>query len=173
MVIWLQTPPWARWIAATLIAAGSLWIEMRPDATVPHPFAADDIAPGTVVDESNTRMRPVPVGTFAPIELGVTARVAIPTGTPVLAGAIGDSDQVAPVGWWIIEIGLPRSAQSGDASRLVLLDSGDVVDGVVVTAASDDPLGSGLGMVAVEPAGAVDAARAAAEGRVAVMIASP
>jgi hypothetical protein len=35
----------------------------------------------------------------------------------------------------------------------------------------DDPLGSGLGVVAVEPDQAADAARAAAEGRVAVMIA--
>jgi hypothetical protein len=46
------------------------------------------------------------------------------------------------------------------------------VDGVVVTPPLEDPLGSGLGMVAVEPLLAADAARAAAEGRVAVMVAS-
>jgi hypothetical protein len=72
----------------------------------------------------------------------------------------------------VIEVTLPRSAVTGDLARLVLLDTGDVVDGVVVIPALDDPLGSGRGMVAVEPGPAAEAARAAAEGRVAVMIGS-
>lgn len=155
-----------------LIAAGAVLVELRPDPTVPHPFATVDIAPGTVLDSSNTRMRPVPVDTFEPVELGVTARVSVPAGSPVLIGAVGDGGLTAPEGWWVIEINVPRGASSGDASRLVLLDSGEVIEAVVVAPASEDPLGSGLGMVAVEPDGAVDAARAAAEGRLAVMIAS-
>ena len=145
---------------------------MRPDSTVAHPFAAEDIAPGTVVDATNTETRPVPAGTFAPVELGAAARVLIPAGDPVLATSTGDADEVVPSGWWMIEVSLPRAARAGDPARLVLLDSGEAVDGVVVTPALDDPLGSGRGMVAVEPELAAEAARAAAEGRVAVMIGS-
>jgi hypothetical protein len=155
-----------------LIAAGALWIEMRPDPAVPHPFAIEDIAPGTVVDQSNTETRPVPAGTFDTVEPGMTALEKITAGAPVLATDVGAAGEVVPAGWWVVEVSLPLGAQRGDACRLVLLDGGDVVEGVVVAAAVDDPLGSGLGMIAVEPEPAAEVARAAAEGRVAVMIAS-
>jgi hypothetical protein len=171
-VIWLQSPPWARWIASALIATAAIWVEVRPDPTVDHPFAVEDIAPGTVVDETNTENRPVPAGTFAPIDPGSTARVLIPAGDPILSTTIGKESEVVPPGWWVIEVAVPRSAVAGDPARLVLLDTGEVVDGVVVIPALDVPLGSGRGMVAVGPEPAAEAARAAAEGRVAVMIGS-
>jgi len=155
-----------------LIAAGALWIEVRPDSTVSHPFAIEEINPGTVVDQSNTEARVVPTGTFTPIELGKTALESIALGAPVLSADVGDAHEVVPSGWWVVEVPVPRGAQSGDACRLVLLDGGVVVEGVVVTAGVEDPLGSGLGMIAVEPDPAADVARAAAEGRVAVMLAS-
>ena len=155
-----------------LIAAGAIWVELRPEPTVTHPFANSDIAPGAVVDETNTESRPVPAGTFDSIAMGLTALKAIRLGEPILPGDVGDPDQTIPAGWWVIEVPLPREAPIGAAARLVLLDSGEVVEGVVVTAAVDDPLGSGLGLIAVEPERAADAARATAEGRVAVMIAA-
>ncbi len=154
-----------------LLAAGAIWIETRPDPTIPHRFASIDLAAGTVIDESNTETRPVPVGMFEPVEIGSTAIVAVPAGDPILSSTVGEAGSVAPKGWWVIEVRLPLGAMTGDASRLVLLDSGEVVEGVVVKAATDDPLGSGLGMVAVEPEAAADAARAAAEGRIAIMLA--
>jgi hypothetical protein len=150
----------------------AIWVEVRPDPTVDHPFAVADIAPGIVVDETNTEKRPVPVGTFDSVELGHTARVLIPAGDPILTTNTGEGNEAVPPGWWVIEVSLPRSAVAGDPARLVLLDTGEVVDGVVVIPALDDPLGSGRGMVAVEPEPAAEAARAAAEGRVAVMIGS-
>jgi hypothetical protein len=155
-----------------LIAAGALWIEMRPDSAVPHPFAIEDIAIGTVVDQSNTETRPVPAGTFVTVELGMTALEEIAAGAPVLTTDVGDAGDVVPAGWWVVEVSLPVGAQRGDACRLVLLDGGEVVEGLVVAAAIDDPLGSGLGMIAVELEPAAEVARAAAEGRIAVMIAS-
>jgi hypothetical protein len=170
-VIWLQSPPWARWIISLLIAATAVWVEMRPDTTVLHPFAIDDIAPGSVIDQTNTEVRAMPSDALEPVDIGGIAVEPIGAGDPVLATDLGDSSQVVPADWWVIEIPLPRSARSGELAKLVLLDGGDVADGVVVTPAIDDPLGSGLGMVAVEPDHAADAARAAAEGRVAVMIA--
>jgi hypothetical protein len=172
-VIWLESPPWGRWAAALLIAAAALWIEFRPEPTIPHPFAVEDIGRGTVVDESNTETRQVPVGTLGAVELGETALAPIRSGDPVLASDIGDGGGVFPAGWWSLEIALPRGAHNGDATRIVLLDSGEVATGVVVEEVGDDPLGSGLGLVAVEPEAAAEVARAAGEGRAVVMIAPP
>ncbi len=72
----------------------------------------------------------------------------------------------------MIEVALPRGAAMGDDARVVLLDSGEVVEAKVVGSIDEDPLGSGLGMVAVEPERATAAVMAAAEGKVAIMIAS-
>jgi hypothetical protein len=172
-MVWLQSPPWARWAAALLIAAASIWLEVRPETTVLHPFAVEDIDAGSVIDESNTETRSVPIGTFEPIEMGLSAVEPISLGDPILATDVGDGQTVVPRGWWVVEMELPGGANRGDASRLVLLDDGRVIEGVVVTEASDDPLGTGLGMIAVEPEAAAGVARAAAEGRVAVMVAPP
>jgi hypothetical protein len=172
-VIWLQSPPWARWAAALLIAAAAAWIEFRPEPTILHPFATEDIDPGTLVDEANTEARLVPVGTFAPVELGLTTLAPIRSGDPVLASDVGEGGGGVPDGWWSLEIALPRSAHNGDAARIVILDSDEVAAGVVVEEADEDPLGSGMGLVAVEPGQAAEVARAVGEGRAVVMIAPP
>lgn len=172
-MIWLQSPPWARWAAALLIAAGAIWIEFRPVPSTTHPFAVEDIAPGTVIDETNTETRSVPLGTFAPVELGQTALDPVLAGEPVLASGIGEPSEVVPEGWWSLEMPLPGGAHSGDAAQIVLLDNDQVASGIVVEGAADDPLGSGQGLVAVEPERAADVARAAGEGRAVVMVAPP
>jgi hypothetical protein len=172
-VIWLQSAPWARWTAAILIAAAATWIEFRPEPTIPHPFATEDIGPGTVVDGANTETRLVPVGTFTPVEPGQVTVAPIRTGDPVLASDLAGEGVAVPEGWWSLEIALPRGAHNGAAARIVLLDLDDVADGVVVEEASEDPLGSGMGLVAVEPGQAADVARAVGEGRAVVMIAPP
>jgi len=169
-MVWLQTPPWARWVLSALIAAIALWVEIGPDPTVPHPFAIEDIEVGEVVDESNTESRQLAEGVLVPVELGGVARLPVTAGDPVLEANLGDGTPVVPAGWWVLEVPLPRGARSGDEARLVLLDSGDIVEGRVIGAVDEDPLGSGMGMVAVDPTGATDAAVAVAEGRVAVMI---
>ncbi|MGH8950995.1 MAG: hypothetical protein ACRDX9_06195 [Acidimicrobiia bacterium] len=172
-MIWLQSPPWGRWAAALLIAAGAIWIEFRPEPTTTHPFAVQDIAPGTIIDETNTETRPVPMGTFAPVELGLAALGPVLADEPVLASGLGQPSEVVPEGWWSLEMPLPRGARSGDAAQIVLLDNDQVASGIVVESAVDDPLGSGQGLVAVEPERAPDVARAAGEGRAVVMIAPP
>lgn len=171
-MVWLQTPPWARWLLSALIAAIALWVELGPDPTVPHPFAIEDIEAGDFVDETNTENRQLAVGILTPVELGVAATLPILAGDPILASSLGDGAATVPDDWWVMELSLPRGARNGDEARLVLLDTGEVVEGRVVGAVDEDPLGSGLGMVAVDPAGATEAAVAAAEGRIAVMIAT-
>ena len=172
-MIWLQTPPWGRWLAAALIAAVSLWIEFRPETMTPHPFASGEITAGTTVDETNTETRMLPVGTFSTVDLGQVARMTIPAGDPILASHLGEEGQSVPKGWWSLEMPLPVGARPGDAARIVLLDSDVVAEAVIIEDPDQDPLGSGTGLVAVEAERAADVARAAGEGRAVVMIAPP
>jgi hypothetical protein len=172
-VIWLQSPPLARWAVALLIASVALWVEFRPAPTTTHPFAIVDIPAGMVVDESNTEIRQVPLGTFTPVELDQVAIDSILSGDPVLASSIGESGQAIPSGWWSLEMPLPHGASRGDSARIVLLDTEVVASGVVVEDPDEDPLGSGMGLVAVESGLAAEVARAAGEGRAVVMIAPP
>jgi hypothetical protein len=116
-------------------------------------------------------MRLVPVDVLSPVELGQTTSSPIESGDPVLASDLGEGGQSAPDGWWSVEITLPRGAHNGDLARIVLLDGDAVAEGVVVAEADEDPLGSGMGMVAVEPEKAAEVARAVGDGRAVVMIA--
>ena len=172
-MLWLQTPPWGRWIAAALIAAGALWVELRPDPLVPHPFAIVDIAAGEEIGEWNSQNREVPRGLFDQVAATGIALVDIPEGEPILASLVGAEDAGIPSGWWQFDTPLPQGAERGDEARVVLVDSGESVAAVVAAGASDDPLGSGTGSVAVAPEHAATVAAAAGEGRVAIMVVTP
>lgn len=171
-MLWLQTPPWGRWIAAGLIVLGALWIELRPPATVEHPFAVEAIPAGTEIGDWNSRKQRVPAGMLEPVALEGVALIEIASGEPILASSVGDRDEKIPDGWWAVEIALPRAARPGDKAQVVLLDTGSVVPAVVVAGVTDDPLGSGLGSVAVSHEHAAELAAASGNGRVAVMIAT-
>lgn len=169
-MLWLQTPPWGRWIASGLIVLGALWVELRPQPSVEHPFATEDIAAGAEIGDWNSRLRSVAAGVLEPVILDGVALNDIASGEPILASSVGNRDEKVPDGWWTVDIALPRSAGPGDRAQIVLLDTGSVVQAVVVTAVSADPLGSGLGSVAVSGEHAAEVAAATANGRVAVMI---
>lgn len=169
-MLWLQTPPWGRWIAAGLVVAAAFWVELRPEPLVDHPFAVTAIAPGDQVNESNTEPRRVPTGLFEPVELGQVAVRGVDTGSPVLGADVGEGRSVVPSGWWIVSTHVPPSATPGDAVSLILLESGSAVEGVVVTASVEDPFGDGSGGVAIPADSAAEVATAAANGRLAVLV---
>lgn len=171
-MLWLQTPPWGRWLAAGLIVLGSLWVELRPAPSVEHPFASEEILAGAEIGDWNIVLRRVPAGLFEAVAPGGMALTNIAPGEPLLASTVGEHDQTTPAGWWSIEMTLPISARPGDQAQIVLLDAGSTVPAVVVAAVADDPLGSGLGIVAVPGDQAADVAAAAVEGRAAIMIAT-
>lgn len=171
-MLWLQTPPWRRWFAAGLIFVGALWVELRPDPSVEHPFATEAIPAGAEIGDWNTRGHRVPAGMLEQVSPSGVALTDVAPGDPILASSIGDRDEEVPEGWWAIEIALPTSADPGDRAEIVLLDNGSAVPAVVVAGVSDDPLGSGLGSVAVSGERAAEVAAAAVNGRVAVMIAT-
>ncbi len=168
-MLWLQTPPWGRWLIASLLATLALWIELRPDPSVEHPFAITAIAIGDEVDTVNTEFRQIPKGLLEPVETGVATRSILP-GDPVLASDVTDKQSHIPSGWWIVSADVPTKTSPGDRVRVVLLTTGEVVEGVVTSVSDDDPFAATSGAIAVEPNRAGEVAMAAADGQIAVLV---
>ena len=168
-MLWLQTPPWGRWLIATLLAILALWIELRPEPLTDHPFAITRILPGEDIGLANTEMRQVPRGLFGPVGSGV-AQNTVAAGDPVLASDVVGRDTYIPAGWWIVAADIPANVNPGDRVRVVLLSSGEMIDGVVTSAMSDDPFSTTAGAIAVKPGRAGEVAVAAAEGKIAVLV---
>lgn len=169
-MLWFQPMPWGRWGLVLLVAAVAAYVEFRPDDTVEAPFATTTISPGHVIDQTNTELRAVPVGLLDSAELGDVATRPILPGSPVMASAVGEQGRTVPPGWWVVGVTLPDGADVGDDVKLVLLETGDEVPGVVAHAGSDDPFAAADGGVAVPPKNSSDVALAAANGRLAVLI---
>jgi hypothetical protein len=169
-MLWFEPLPWGRWILVGVLAVLALYLEVRPDPSVDVPFAIVDIAPGATVDETNAEMRPVPSGLFEGATLGDVTSEPVVAGAPVLASDVSEDNRAVPVGWWIVAVTLPDGANPGDDVRLVLLDSGIEVEGVVAHPGSDDPFAAADGGVAVPPDSSGEVARAASNGRLAVLI---
>ncbi|HZD23328.1 MAG TPA: hypothetical protein VE569_08005 [Acidimicrobiia bacterium] len=169
-MLWFEPFPWGRWVLVLLIAAGAAYVEFRPDPNVDQPFATISINPGDTIDSSNTEMRRVPVDLYEGAGLGTVARRAVAAGDPVLATDVGASDPAVPSGWWVVTVTLPDGVQPGDGVRLVLLDTGEEVEGVVAHPGSDDPFAAADGGVAVPPESSAEVAIAAANASLAVLV---
>jgi hypothetical protein len=155
-----------------IVAVVALYIELRPESSVELPFAIVDIPAGDQIGADNTELREVPAGLLAGAALGDVALEAIAAGDPVLTSAVGAPGSVVPTGWWVVGVTLPVGAQAGDPVRLVLLDTGAEVEGVVAHPGSDDPFAAADGGVAVPPGQTAEVAVAAANARLAVLVGS-
>lgn len=171
-MFWLQTPPWGRWALAALIAAFALWVELRPDPMVDHPFASQPIARGEALSAANTSMRQVPRGLFEPIPDEAVAGREIPTGSPVLQYFLGGNSADIPDGWWVVTVEVPRSARAGDRVRVVVVDTGQIIEGLVMSVGHPDAFTPYGGSIAVPGDQAPTVAAASAHGRV-VLLVSP
>ena len=169
-MLWLTPFPWARWAATVLVVVGSLWLELRPSGTEPIPFAVAPITPGQLIDGSVVNYVEVPIGILEPADTGTVAMRTIEPGDPVLASSVGDENDPTPDDWWVVTVTLPTGSDPGDPVRLVLLDQGTEVEGVVTSTGDDDPFGSPEGAVAVPPEQSADVAAAAAAGRLVVLV---
>ena len=169
-MIWLQRPPWAKWIAVSIVTVVAFWLEVRPDPMTEHPFAVTDISAGETIDHANTEMRMVPAGLFEVPGEDAHALVDIPAGAPVLAEQTGPSRLVMPQDWWIVAIDVPLEANIGDPVKLILFDNGRSIEGVVSAVGSSDGFTPSTGGVAVAPEVASEVAMAVASGRVAVLV---
>ncbi|MGH8945070.1 MAG: SAF domain-containing protein [Acidimicrobiia bacterium] len=169
-MLWLQPIPWARWAAATAIAAVALWVEIGGGPSSPHPFALVDIGRGEALTSLNTELREVPTGLLEqPGPDGVAAR-PIPAGAPILPGDTTTADRIIPADWWVVATEIPPGAMRGDPVQIVLLEGGGTVQGVAATTGSEDPFQMGQGAVAVPPEAAESVARAAATGSLVVLV---
>lgn len=172
-MVWLQTPQWGRWAIAALIAIVAVWVELRPPSSEDHPFATRSIVVGEIVDHTNTATRPVPHDTFPAVTLGAAATRPIGQGMPILPDDLRLSNDAIPPGWWVVAAEMPRGAAFGEQVRIVLVDTGQVVEGIVAGAAENDPFGGTTGgSVAVPGEHAAAVAAAAAIGQIAVLISS-
>lgn len=171
-MLWFQPMPWGRWTLVILVALVAAYVEFRPDPTVEAPFATTTISPGDVIDETNSELRRVPAGLLDTAQRGDVATRSILPASPVMATDVGEEGRTVPPGWWILGVALPDGADVGEHVRLVMLDSGTEVSGVVAHAGSDDPFAAADGGVAVPPESSAEVAVAAANGRVAVLISS-
>lgn len=169
-MIWLERPPWAKWFAVTAFSLLALWLEIMPEPVTDHPFATTDIEVGEEIGPHNTELRPIPEGLLKPPETGALALVAVPSGTPVLSSQTGDEREALPSGWWIVTMDVPPNAVAGDRVKVVLLDNGELIDGVVSSTGLSDGLEVSLGAVAVRPEVTPRVAAAASNGRVSVLV---
>lgn len=169
-MLWFEPFPWGRWLLVLLVAGAAAYIEFRPDPTEERPFAFVAIDPGDTIDESNSELRPVPVGLIDSAELGDVATRPIAIDDPILASSTSEDDTTVPPGWWVVAVALPDGARTGDRVRLVILDTGAEVEGVVAHQGSEDPFDAADGGVAVPEEASAGVALAAAEARLAVLI---
>lgn len=171
-MIWLQSPPWAKWFAVAMVTAVAFWLEVRPEPTIEHPFASREITVGELIGSDNTEMRDVPRGLFDRPEVDSHALVPIPEGSPVLESQTGESRLIVPDGWLVVALDVPLGAKAGDPVKVVLLDEEATVDGVVNSVGDPSGFAATTGGIAVAPAYAPKVAVAAASGRVAVLVAT-
>jgi hypothetical protein len=169
-MLWFEPFPLGRWALAILIAVAALYLELRPDPTVQQPFAVVDIAPGDLIDSSNTELRSVPAGLLDGAVEGDVATREVLSGEPVQKSDVAEVGRAVPLGWWVVGVALPQGAAPGDPVRLVLLDTGLEVEGVVAYQGSDDPFAAADGGVAVPEERSAEVAQAAANGRLTVLI---
>jgi hypothetical protein len=169
-MFWLQSPAWGRRIAAAILVAIALWVELGPDQQVEHPFATETIEIGETLTSQNTETRRVPQGLLNHVDLDSVASRIIEEGQPITTTDLRAMDSAIPTGWWIVTTDLPGHARAGDRVIVILLDSGKVIKGVVASSRPDDPFAASSAGVAVAPGQASEVAIAAASSRIAVLI---
>lgn len=178
-VYWFSRPPYLRWVGAALIILIAAWVDLRPAATVPYPFAAEDVPAGATIDAGLVTWRQVPDG-LLPIapDLGGAARFAIKAGEPILASSLTADRPSIPAGWWALETHLPENVVPGQEVKVVVVESGVSplsVPGVIIEAPpATDPLGyeDPVGLVAVPAEAAAAVAAGSARGDLSVLIGS-
>lgn len=150
--------------------AGALWTEFQGGSSTEHPFATVAISPGELLTLENSEYRSIPVDLLQPVLLGSYATRPFAPGEPITAAGTGSEPPENRAGWWAVEIALPNKARTGDEVQVVLLDSGNVVPGVVYSTGPDDPLANETGTVAVPPQQAAAVASAVASGRAVILL---
>ncbi len=178
-VYWFRRPPYLRWAAAALLVMMAVWLDLRPEPTERRPFAAVDLAEGTVIEKEMIDWKAVPADLLPdPGDPVGTVSRSVAAGEPLVSSAVARDRVAAPPGWWTLEITLPHGTYPGQSVHLVVLsdvinEPPEAISGMVIAPAPPrDPLAMEdvPGLVAVPAESAVRAAAAAAESAVTVIL---
>ena len=174
-MLWINRPPYIRWTLIGLLVLVSLWLEIRPSATVTHPFLTRDLTRGEPV-ENAIEWRDIAQGVLEPVPGTGFADRRLTGGQPLLRGDTTDVAMVVPPGWWLVDVVVPTEASAGTQVQLVILPTPGhrpipPIGGVVTGVRPADYEGDGMiGSVAFPPDRAATAAVAIAEKRVSVLV---
>jgi hypothetical protein len=171
-VFWLRRPPYARWLAALVVVAAAAVIDLGGAPTRPHPYLTAPVAAGETIDANQLQWRDIPVGVLPSVDLEmVVAAQNLGAGEPLLPSCLTDPTAIPP-DWWAVPVPIPGNPAPGTSVRIVLTDTLAGVEGIVVTAATQDGFAlesTGLAAVPGEHADAV--AAAAIDQRLVVLVA--
>ena len=165
-MFWLRQPPYLRWIAAALVLAAGLALDLRADPTASYPFATEDIAAGSRVDEF-IEWRRVPAGVLpdGPASGTGVAAIDVKAGSPLLPEFLGEF--YMPDGWWAVPLALPHRVPPGTSIRVALADG--ISEGFVAGELIDNGY-EVIAPVAFPAAAAAEVATAASNSALVVMI---
>lgn len=172
-VLWLDRPPFLRWLAAVLLVIVAAWSELAPSPTTRSAFLVADVAAGTPLEDHHVELRSVPVGVVATVEPTGVAATDLRAGDPLVGSMV--AEVVVPPGWVVIETAVPAHASPGASATAIIVGEGSApieLPAVVVGASRSDPFGEASGTLAVPGEWTGPAATAAAEGRLVIGVES-
>ncbi len=171
-MFWLRRPPYARWFAAVVVIAAAAAIDLSDAPTRPHPYLTAPVSTGQTIGESLLEWREVPDGVLPHVDIdAVVAARDLGAGEPLLPSGVTTPPTI-PQDWWAVPLPIPGDPAPGTAVRIVLTNTSTTVEGVVVSAATQDGFAyqnTGLAAVPGEYAAAV--AAAAIDQRLVVLLA--
>lgn len=172
-MLWLENPPYLRWLAAVCLVLLAAWSEFTPPATESANYLAVDVAAGTTLGPELIRERRVLVGTVETVDPDGVAVTDLSAGEPLVASMV--TDVVVPPGWMLIDAPVPAGTSPGTPARAVIRSDGSApmeVEALVIRAEANDPFETTSGVVAVPAEWMAVAATAAAEGRMVMGVAA-
>ena len=139
----------------------SLYLELRPNPGVDHPFAGADLRAGADVTLAEIVWRSVPLGVLPEIAPEGFLLIDVEAGQP-LVPAMLDTAPMIPPGWWALSVPVPAGSVPGSMVRLVVdvREAPRVVPGKLIRIFEEATIEGTNGLVAIpeEEAGAVAAA---------------
>ena len=169
----MTRPPYLRWAVAAVVLIAGFAIELRPSEEVDVPVAITDLPAGTTLTSSDVRWEPAPPGLVAPIELPAVLARRVSAGSVVTEADVGSPlGELAPPGWWRIELDVPGDPAVGDPVLAVITgdDGTYAVEGVLDAPAASDGYSSDGALVAFDPTDVIELAAAVQEHRVTVLV---
>jgi hypothetical protein len=173
----LARPPVLRWVLAVGLVLVALWADLRPDATVEHPFARSDLPVGAEITRTEVDMVEIPTGILESVELPLVLGRPVVAGEPILRSSSSPDEVTMPDGWLQVELAVPVGAHPGSTVVVVATapaegDAPDSYEGLVVSSGGDGDFGARIATCAFPPEQATEVAVAASQNRISVLIGS-